>query len=96
MFVRIAATDVKRVIQIAATSWRGAARAEDAQGTPTQSHISPSIPDYEDIRMAAALFGSQPIKRVIRIAATDARGRAWSPGSEVFSGWLAGTGVPRS
>ena len=24
-------------------SGRGAARAEDAQGTPTQSHISPSI-----------------------------------------------------
>ena len=27
---------------------RGAARAEDAQGTPTQSHISPSILVYED------------------------------------------------
>jgi len=27
----------------------GAARAEDAQGTPTQSHISPSILVYEDI-----------------------------------------------
>ena len=26
----------------------GAARAEDAQGTPTQSHISPSILVYED------------------------------------------------
>ena len=26
---------------------RGAARAEDAQGTPTQSHTSPSIPVYE-------------------------------------------------
>ena len=29
-------------------SGRGAARAEDAQGTPTQSHISPSILVYED------------------------------------------------
>ena len=29
-------------------SGRGAARAEDAQGTPTQSRISPSIPVYED------------------------------------------------
>ena len=30
-------------------SGRGAARAEDAQGTPTQSHISPSITlVYED------------------------------------------------
>ena len=27
---------------------RGAARAEDAQGTPTQSHMSPSILVYED------------------------------------------------
>ena len=27
---------------------RGTARAEDAQGTPTQSHISPSILGYED------------------------------------------------
>ena len=31
-----------------AFSGRGAARAEDAQGTPTQSHISPSILVYED------------------------------------------------
>jgi len=29
-------------------SGRGAARAEDAQGTPDQSHISPSILVYED------------------------------------------------
>jgi len=29
-------------------SGRGAARAEDAQGTPTQSHTSPSILVYED------------------------------------------------
>ena len=28
---------------------RGAVRAEDAQGTPTQSHISPSILLYEDM-----------------------------------------------
>ena len=28
---------------------RGTTRAEDAQGTPTQSHISPSILVYEDI-----------------------------------------------
>ena len=27
---------------------RGAARAEDAEGTPTQSHISPSLPVYEE------------------------------------------------
>ena len=29
--------------------WRGAARAEDTHGTPTQSHITPSILVYEDI-----------------------------------------------
>ena len=29
-------------------SGRGAARAEDSQGTPTQSHISPSKLVYED------------------------------------------------
>ena len=31
---------------------RGAARAEDAQGTPTQSHMSPSILVYEDKRVS--------------------------------------------
>jgi len=34
-------------------SGRGAARAEDAQGTPTQSHISPSILVYEEKRTEA-------------------------------------------
>jgi len=34
--------------------WRGTTRAEDAQGTPTQNHISPSILVYEDM-------GIQPI-----------------------------------
>ena len=29
-------------------SGRGAARAEDAQGTPTQNHVSPSILVYEE------------------------------------------------
>ena len=29
-------------------SGRGATRANDAQGTPTQSHISPSIQAYEE------------------------------------------------
>ena len=32
-------------------SGRGTARAEDAQGTPTQSHISPSILAYEEIKL---------------------------------------------
>ena len=29
-------------------SGRGAARAEDSQGAPAQSHVSPSIQAYED------------------------------------------------
>ena len=38
-------------------SGRGTARAEDAQGTPTQSHISPSILVYEEqtIELCVAL-----------------------------------------
>ena len=39
---------------------RGTARAEDAQGTPTQSHISPSILLYEDnTKVGAALLVQQ-------------------------------------
>ena len=42
-------------------SGRGAARAEDAQGTPTQSHISPSKLVYEDnhivLRQSGVDFG---------------------------------------
>jgi len=37
------------------TRGRGAARAEDAPGTPTQSHISPSILVYEGERRAWCL-----------------------------------------
>ena len=36
---------------------RGAAREEDAQGTPTQSHVSPSILVYEEkIRLRAGIY----------------------------------------
>jgi len=31
---------------------RGTTRAEDAQGTPTQSHISPSVLVYEELNRA--------------------------------------------
>ena len=34
---------------------RGTARVEDAQGTPTQSHISPSIPVYQEFRLKLPL-----------------------------------------
>ena len=37
-------------------SGRGAVRAEDAQGTPTQSHISPSILVYEDVSILQGVF----------------------------------------
>ena len=43
----------------AVDSGRGAARAEDAQGTPTQSHISPSILEYEDKSTAWTTVGCQ-------------------------------------
>jgi len=36
---------------------RGAARAEDARGTPTQSHISPSILVYEERSIRRPLCG---------------------------------------
>jgi len=51
---------------------RGTTRAKDAQGTPTQSHISPSIPVYKDyssnpfaVRCVAMPFTLQgnPIQR---------------------------------
>jgi len=38
----------QQILIFSQMSGRGAARAEDAQGTPTQSHISPSILVYED------------------------------------------------
>ena len=34
--------------------WEGTTRAEDAQGTPTQSHVSPSILVYEHIQPSAS------------------------------------------
>ena len=37
----------------------GTARAEDAQGTPTQSHISPSILVYEDETVAVAVLTAE-------------------------------------
>ena len=37
-------------------SGRGAARAEDAQGTPTQSHVSPSILVYEEMTGVGGLM----------------------------------------
>jgi len=42
-----------RKLPVGGDSGRGAERAEDAQGTPTQSHISPSILVYEDYPWAA-------------------------------------------
>jgi len=42
-------TFVLKMAQTQARIWRGATRAEDAEGTPTQSRISPSKLVYEDI-----------------------------------------------
>ena len=41
------------MVRLSLCSERGTARAEDAQGTPTQSHISPSILVYEDSTVSA-------------------------------------------
>ena len=38
----------------------GTTGAEDAQGTPTQSHISPSIPVYEEKKAVGHAFGGYP------------------------------------
>ena len=52
----------RRMLSDALAFWlsgRGSARAEDARGTPTQSHISPSILEYTKIDangQARALF----------------------------------------
>ena len=45
---RVSAHEVVRLRVGWLNGGRGAARAEDAQRTPTQSHISPSILVYED------------------------------------------------
>ena len=49
---QLATNDAARIRQLPAidpglVGW-GAARAEDAQGTPTQGHVSPSILVYEE------------------------------------------------
>jgi len=44
----MACTDDTEHTRITELSGWGAARAEDAQGAPTQSHISPSILVYEE------------------------------------------------
>ena len=51
------------------SSGRGAARAEDAQGTPTQSHISPSILVYEEKPCKIFLFPlrSEAVQREARM-----------------------------
>ena len=53
------AADLTSVID----SGGGAARAEDAQGTPTQSHISPSILVYEDKLILLQLGAPPPVSR---------------------------------
>ena len=47
-------------------SERGAARAEDAPGTPTQSHISPGILVYED-RMNGPICNAPQAREVTNV-----------------------------
>ena len=41
---------IHRGVSLSTISGRGTRRAEDAQGTPTQTHVSPSILVYEGYR----------------------------------------------
>jgi len=50
---------------------RGTKRAEDAQGTPTQSHISPSILVYEDKKTGGVQAGVSDIRGALRRAQVD-------------------------
>ena len=47
-------------------SGRGTARAEDAQGTPTQSHISPGILVYEEKKAQAYQIDRKAGREVAR------------------------------
>ena len=52
-------TDVgSRLRLIVLYAGRGTARAEDAQETPTQSHISPSILVYEDSKEEEDIYSA--------------------------------------
>jgi len=46
---------VKFLDDILRVGWLGTTRAEDAEGTPTQSQISPSIPVYEEKNATSGL-----------------------------------------
>jgi len=58
VWIEAASDNRRRVGRGTTRAWcpsgRGTTRAEDAQGTPTQSHISPSILVYEDNRRQGA------------------------------------------
>ena len=68
-------------------SGKGAARAEDAQGTPTQSHITPSILVYEDktwqgvpfSRMCWDCSGGRPFTRFKTFTPTLKRFKTFQP-----------------
>ena len=53
---------------LAGPLWKGTARAEDAQGTPTQSRISPGILVYEDkpaTVQSTAIWGNLLVRSLI-------------------------------
>jgi hypothetical protein len=66
----------KNVRTTAVISGRGAARAEDAQRTPTQSHISPSILACEDKHAKSQAIG----------AMSAVAGTLWD--ARLFRNWL--------
>jgi hypothetical protein len=59
-------------------SGRGTTRAEDAQGTPIQSHISPSILVYED----KLRWRETPSENIIEMVAVWDRDRVPDPHRE--------------
>jgi len=70
----------------AAFGGRGTARAEDAQGTPAQSHVSPSILVYEDCALYKLTHGQTQVLVEMERAAQIIDRNAAAPC----------TGVPRS
>ena len=70
--------DAAHSLLIALFAWRGTTRAEDAQGIPTQSHVSPSILVYEDKKVSFPPYSDlERRKRGERHLKTRVRAQGW-------------------
>ena len=77
---------------------RGAARAEDAHGTPTQSQILPSILVYEEknVRIPARLhssLGKEPVSKPVLVSGVDFRKLTSMAGGHPRMLGVVGSGV---